>query len=138
MGLSSLNKKDWFDDPKGRFYGLATVEEKVPTITLDRLISEHGVPDLIKIDVEGAELEVIRSLTRKVACVCFEWASEMRVEACECIDLLQALGFTRYYVQHSDSYTFRPADSIYVDISTVKAQLGQTVDKVHWGMIWAV
>lgn len=33
----------------------------VPTISLDALVSSHGPPDWLKIDVEGAEMEVLRS-----------------------------------------------------------------------------
>ena len=37
------------------------------TISLDQLIEKHGEPDLIKIDVEGYELNVLKSLTSKRA-----------------------------------------------------------------------
>ena len=45
---------------------------KVKSITLDRLIKDHGTPDLIKIDVEGYEYTVIKGLTSKAKMVCFE------------------------------------------------------------------
>jgi len=42
------------------------------TTTLDHLIEQFGVPDFIKIDVEGSELQVIKGLTRKINAVSFE------------------------------------------------------------------
>lgn len=47
--------------------------EKVNIITLDKLISMYGVPDFIKIDVEGYELEVIMGLNQKVKCLSLEY-----------------------------------------------------------------
>ena len=49
---------------------------KVKTITLNTLILEYGIPDLIKVDVEGFEYEVFRSLTHKIEEVCWEWVEE--------------------------------------------------------------
>lgn len=45
---------------------------KVSTITLDDLVNKYGLPDFIKIDVEGAELEVFQGLTHKIKCISFE------------------------------------------------------------------
>ncbi|MCK6577925.1 MAG: FkbM family methyltransferase [Anaerolineae bacterium] len=36
---------------------------QVPTVTLDTLMSRFGAPDLVKIDVEGAELRVLEGAT---------------------------------------------------------------------------
>jgi FkbM family methyltransferase len=46
--------------------------ERVPVTTLDELIRVHGVPDLIKIDVEGYEKAVFDGLSQRVPCVSFE------------------------------------------------------------------
>ena len=45
---------------------------EVPVTTLDELIRLYGVPDLIKIDVEGYEKQVIDGLNREVPCISFE------------------------------------------------------------------
>jgi FkbM family methyltransferase len=39
---------------------------QVPMTTLDTLIDLHGVPNYIKVDVEGYELQVIKGLSRPV------------------------------------------------------------------------
>jgi FkbM family methyltransferase len=46
--------------------------EQVATVTLDELIRLHGMPDFIKIDVEGYEKQVFDGLGQKVRCVSFE------------------------------------------------------------------
>lgn len=118
-GLSTLNKTEWLDNPEGRFYGVPSYEEIVPTITLDKLIELYGIPDLIKIDVEGAEVDVIKYLSQKVPCLCFEWASEMRTAAC--MDLMKILGFTKFFIQMADDYVYRPMEEDYTN-----CQLGQS------------
>ncbi|MEO6314497.1 MAG: FkbM family methyltransferase [Chitinophagaceae bacterium] len=45
---------------------------EVACITIDSLIQKHGLPDFIKIDVEGYEKEVIEGLSQGVPCISFE------------------------------------------------------------------
>jgi FkbM family methyltransferase len=47
--------------------GPASLQIQVPTITLDRFAESHSPPKLIKIDVEGAEPEVLEGATRLAA-----------------------------------------------------------------------
>jgi FkbM family methyltransferase len=74
-------------------YGLDFAREKtVETTTLEELISAHGVPIFIKIDVEGYELNVIRSLQRPVRYLSFEVnLPEFRPEGMQCVELLERL-----------------------------------------------
>jgi FkbM family methyltransferase len=44
----------------------------VVTTTLDNLIKEYGMPDFIKIDVEGYEMQVFQGLSQPVPCISFE------------------------------------------------------------------
>lgn len=53
-----------------RFQQESDVE--VATTTLDELIRLHGMPDFIKIDVEGFERLVMAGLSRSVPCLSFE------------------------------------------------------------------
>lgn len=45
---------------------------EVPVTTLDNLIAQHGIPFFIKIDVEGYELQVLKGLSKPVACLSIE------------------------------------------------------------------
>ena len=44
----------------------------VPVTTLDLLMDEHGIPDYLKIAIEGHELPAVRGLNRPVRAVSFE------------------------------------------------------------------
>jgi FkbM family methyltransferase len=131
--LSTINK-EWLTSESSRFHNHAFKEIVCKTITIDQLIAEHGKPELIKIDVEGGEYECISSLTQKVDVLCFEWASEVNDITFKCLDYLATLGFTEFYLQFHDDYTFRP--SVYTTMNVVKEELSRTTPKNHWGMLW--
>jgi hypothetical protein len=57
-------------------------------LLFDKLIETYGVPELIKIDVEGGEDKCITSLTKKVPQLCFEWASETNDVTYSCLNHL--------------------------------------------------
>lgn len=133
--LSTLNK-NWLNDKRSRFYGTRYKEIICKTITIDNLINEYGIPDLIKIDVEGGEYDCISSMTQKVNQLCFEWASEVNDITFKCLDYLFSLGFTRYSIQYEDNYTLRPRESNYHTIREIKDILLNTTPKKDWGMIW--
>ncbi|GAB2807183.1 class I SAM-dependent methyltransferase [Ferruginibacter profundus] len=62
------------------------------TTTLDALIAKHGVPDFIKIDVEGNEQNVLKGLSHPVNYISFEvLLPEFLHEAIECIRSLLSI-----------------------------------------------
>lgn len=133
--LSTINKK-WLTSETSRFYNYPYREIICKTITIDNLIEKYGIPDLIKIDVEGGEYECITSLTKKVDLLCFEWASETNDITLKCLDHLLKLGYNNFYIQNCDNYTFRPTDNDYYDINKVKEILSKIIPKQDWGMLW--
>ena len=69
----------------------------VQQVTLDHLIGRYGLPEFIKIDVEGYEREVIQGLSSRVPCLCFEATIPFVDPAIECVeDLAGHLGFTEF------------------------------------------
>lgn len=134
--LSTLDPT-WLTDSSSRFYGQYTINHsiRVPTISIDSLVQLYGTPDILKLDVEGAEHIVLRSLTKKLNTVCFEWASEWKAQARECIDHLVSLGYSKFYLQFGDEYTFRPDDYNHT-VDTLWNAFEATTPKEHWGMIW--
>lgn len=70
---------------------------KVKAITLDILIKKYGVPDFIKIDVEGYEDKVLEGLSHPVKNISFEYTREMIEVAAACINKIHSL---------SDKYKF--------------------------------
>jgi FkbM family methyltransferase len=132
--ISTLDKA-WLSDTSSRFYGTHYNEILVPTISIDRLIETYGIPDILKIDVEGAENIVIKSLSKKCNILCFEWATEWNAKTFECIDHLHMLGYDKFHIQMGDAYTYRPSIFEY-SVNQLKEKLTTTKNKIDWGMIW--
>lgn len=73
-------------------------EDPVPAsqTTLDHLISRFGRPDLCKIDVEGAELDVLNGLSQPLPLISFEYIPAVASLAIECVARLETLGSYQY------------------------------------------
>jgi FkbM family methyltransferase len=84
-----------------------TVE--VETITLDEIIDEYGVPDYVKIDIEGYEYEVLTSFSKLLpeTVFAFEWAEEQKNKIHLILEHLLKIGY--------DKFSHTEADSIKLD-----------------------
>ncbi|HEY5794243.1 MAG TPA: FkbM family methyltransferase [Bosea sp. (in: a-proteobacteria)] len=78
-------------------------EIAVRCTTLDSLIARHGLPALLKIDVEGFEAHVLAGLTRRVPVISFEFTTIQRDVAEACLALLETLGPYRFNVALGES-----------------------------------
>jgi FkbM family methyltransferase len=78
-------------------------EIAVRCTTLDSLIARHGLPTLLKIDVEGFEAHVLAGLTRRVPVISFEFTTIQRDVAEACLALLETLGPYRFNVALGES-----------------------------------
>jgi FkbM family methyltransferase len=125
----------------------------VPTITLDTLIKEYGVPDVIKIDVEGYEYNVVQGLTQKVGKICFECHEEEEDKLHSTVKHLKELGYTEFgligYFEEKDAFeklTFSDKGDPYLvepDSYFTWDELKEDVEKsfeperrVNYGMFW--
>lgn len=81
----------------------------VPVTTLDVLIETHGVPALVKIDVEGYEADVLRGLSTPVETVVFEYQADMPDP--EPFLLLSRLGDYTFSVGFEDVVAAQPGSS---------------------------
>ena len=102
-GLSTTNK-EWLTNETMPYAGKEFREIEVNSITIDTLADIYGEPDLIKIDVEGAEWSVFNGMTKKYGTIAFEWTFETIKEHEKQLNYLYSLGYRevgpQYIVQH--------------------------------------
>lgn len=77
------------------------VQTEVRVITLDALIRRFGVPDYIKVDVEGFDLEVLKGLSSAIRLLSFEFNTQASlIEIAErCIERVCSLGAYEFNYQ---------------------------------------
>ncbi|OJF96226.1 FkbM family methyltransferase [Pararhizobium antarcticum] len=69
---------------------------KVPMVTLDDLIRKYGCPAFCKIDVEGAEADIIRGASQAIPLIAFEYLPPMPDLSLQALDAIECLGDYRY------------------------------------------
>jgi FkbM family methyltransferase len=66
------------------------------SVTLDCLVERYGLPDFIKIDVEGMDADVLKGLSQRPRSLSFEYhtAAALWPKTRECFNQVMRLGFT--------------------------------------------
>ena len=106
-GLSTTNQ-EWLTGAGMPYQGKPYRTIEANTITVDTLAEKYGEPDLIKIDVEGAEWSVFYGMTRKMRTLCFEWTLETLVEHEKQLDYLFSLGYREVGFQYIEHHLQQP------------------------------
>jgi FkbM family methyltransferase len=136
-GISTVSKT-WMT---GRFKGHVWNDPiKVQTITIDDLIKNYGDPDIIKIDVEGYELSVLKGLTKKSGLILFEWTEETFFgETIKCVEYIKSIGYTKFFYTNEDSidgdffdHSFDEWETLTIHENIVPSR------QERWGMIYAI
>ena len=99
----------------------------VESTTLERLIDRFGEPAFVKIDVEGAEPDVLAGLGRPLANLSFEYLPGALAAVRACVERLAALGAYRYNWSPGESFELAssewlPGDRLEAALSTAAAQ----------------
>jgi FkbM family methyltransferase len=107
----------------------------VRTCSLDELIARHGRPRFIKIDVEGHEAHVLKSLSVPVESVSFEFFRADLEVAIACVDRLGSLADYEFNLSIGETLKFHSTQ--WVDAAGVKAMLRLLPARVTSGDVYA-
>lgn len=110
--LATLSE-DWINAVKqsGRFSGHKWPDKTaVQTSTMDLLIEKYGKPAFCKIDVEGAEFEVLQGLSQAIDIISVEFVSERLDTSINCIDYLSGLAKAEFNYCLGSSMVFALPD----------------------------
>lgn len=97
---SSFNENQW-----GINESFFKSSECVKTSTLDNMIAKYGIPDFIKIDVEGYELLVLKGLTTPVKLISFEYTTKFTQVIYDCLNVLSKVGTYEFNITQGEANT---------------------------------
>lgn len=106
----------------------------VPVTTLDALIAAYGRPDFIKIDVEGAEADVLAGLSAPVPLLSFEIVTMARDAGLAALQAAEALGYAEFRLSLGESHVWTGP---WVDGATMRKTLQDLPDEANSGDVYA-
>lgn len=127
-GLSTLNK-DWLTADTMPYKGKQFWEIDVPTISISTLVKLYGEPDLIKIDVEGAEWEVFKGMWDKHGTLTFEWTDVTIDEHEHQLRYLEHIGYTEVGPQYIEHHLQEPEKWYDITKFSMKKWISETAQE---------
>lgn len=122
-------------------YGLGNSwkrKEIVKTCSLDELISDYGIPDFCKIDVEGFEKEVLKGLSKKIGMISFEFNyPSFEQETLWCLSKLKDLGYTSFNFSMAETLEFYYENWVSFEEISFLFRLNNTPFQNGYGDIYA-
>jgi FkbM family methyltransferase len=112
-----------------------TTTIRIPVIPLDALVSRHGAPRFIKLDVEGSEAEALACLRRPSAALSFEFTTIQRGVAAACIERCAQLGYAHYNAVLGERHALVHHD--WVSAEEIAAWLSALPQNANSGDIYA-
>lgn len=109
--------------------------ERVEMTTLDALIDEYGLPAFCKIDVEGAEADILASLHHPIPLLAFEYIPAAMEIAEEAIGHMRKLGPYRFNRVEGEGHRF--AHGEWVSAESILAELPGLAGRQLSGDIYA-
>jgi FkbM family methyltransferase len=110
-------------------------EAEVQTVRLDDLAAKHGVPEFVKIDIEGFELVAMKGMSFRPRYLSFEYGVRRKEIALDCLDLLGARG---YRFRPIDGRDFRFSASDWMDTASAMDWLkSRTLSHGEYGDLFA-
>ncbi len=110
-------------------------QAQVAVTTLDAVIADHGLPALIKIDVEGFELEVLAGLSQPVRVISVEYLPGWPALTLAVLDRLCALGAYRFNAVRGEHARFEWQD--WQDAQTLRDWLAALPADAQSGDLYA-
>jgi FkbM family methyltransferase len=123
-GLSTINK-EWLTADNMPYANKPFRTISATTITIDSLIDIYGQPDLMKIDVEGAEWSVFKGMTKYSGKLTFEWTKETLSDHQDQLDYLLKLGYTEVAPQFIVKHLQEPTEWFKLDQFVFKSWLNE-------------
>jgi len=105
----------------------------VPAISLQSLVDDYE-PSFIKIDIEGSDLEAIKTLAKKTCSLCFEYVLEFTKDTILAIEYLSSLGYTQFSIEKGD-YPLLESNWKSLEDAIYTLKDFNSKNKDNWGMV---
>jgi FkbM family methyltransferase len=133
--ISTLDRA-WLTDGPDKDKAGQVEAQSVDVVTLTQLIERFGVPDYVKLDVEGFESKVLRGLKVPVGNLSFEFHADNVGEVAERCGIVDALG--RYTYNFTRANTGTLALPSWVTAEELCAAIRATAPGLdRWGDVFA-